>query len=118
MEQVYRYRILFVDNINVLNLFDPKKHQVIVFDDIDMRKLKREDLISLIDADVERTAKILYKTVTLPPETHRIVIANFHPEKLWNRWPKEYAPRIKRRLNIVKVTDSLLKSGDELRLDA
>ena len=117
LEQVYRYRILFVDNINVLNRFDPSKHEVIVFDDIDFSKLKREELISLIDADTERTAKILYKTVTLPPETHRIIIANFHPEKLWKQWPREYTARIKRRLNIVKVSNSLRKSGDELMLE-
>ena len=117
LEQVYQYAVLFVDNINVLDEFEPTIHQVIVFDDIDMSKLRRESLISLIDVDIKRTAKILYKTVTLPRGTHRIIVANFHPEKLWKKWDAEHIKSIERRLNIVKVEAKLQKMKHPTRIE-
>jgi hypothetical protein len=82
LEKVLKINVLFVDNPNGLAAFDPKVHQVIVFDDIPMANLKREQLISLIDKEIPRTAKILYSVVTLPEFTGRVIICNFHPSKL------------------------------------
>lgn len=85
LEKVLKINVLFVDNPNGLAAFDPKIHQVIVFDDIPMGNLKREQLISLIDKEMPRTAKILYSVVTLPEFTGRVIICNFHPSKLWDK---------------------------------
>jgi hypothetical protein len=113
LENEMKLSVLFVDNINVLARFNPRRHAVVVFDDIDMRKLKREDLIRLVDKDVDRTAKILYQTVALPAITGRVIIANFHPEVLWNKWDDKYVNSVRRRLNIVEVTEPLVKHGTD-----
>ena len=73
---IYGDNFLYVRSLEGLRDFDVLKHATILFDDVDVSKLSREERLGLLDRDTPTHVRILYSSVEIPPETNRIFVSN------------------------------------------
>lgn len=66
-------------NTNMLNLFNPKVHDGIVFDDVALNTFARETRIQYLDLAMDRYVRILYGVALIPKNTPRIFTTNSSP---------------------------------------
>jgi len=84
--------------------FNPSVHELVVFDEVDLRFLTREQIIALMDADDECTLDVRFKSFTLPP-VQKIFISNPPPEALYPVvFGTESAHAIERRMHFYHLT--------------
>ena len=98
---------LLVDNIYSLGEFDEVKHKSIVFDNCDITRMKREELIKLFDSEAECTIKVGSKNIRLPRETPRFFIHNLHLDFILNKKAAMDGGAIKRRIIFLEIKEKL-----------
>ena len=73
--------LLYLRGIEKLRDFDKIKHAIILFDDVDIRKLTREERLALLDRETPAEVRVLYKSVEIPASIMRVFISNESAEK-------------------------------------
>ena len=98
---------LLVDNIYSLGEFDEFNHKSIVFDNCNITRMKREELIKLFDSEAECTIKVGSKNIRLPRETPRFFIYNLHLDFILNKKAAMDGGAIKRRIIFLEIKEKL-----------
>jgi len=70
---------LFVTHMDVLLEFNEKKHDGIIFDDMDFKHLPRTAQIHLVDWDNNRAIHCRYAVAKIPKHTRKIFCVNEYP---------------------------------------
>lgn len=65
-----------MSHIDDLLKFDPKKHEGIIFDDMDFKHVPRTAQIHLVDTDFERSIHCRYACARIPAKTKKIFTTN------------------------------------------
>lgn len=76
IQQILEGEGLVVRDVNQTKDFDPKKHKRIIFDDTSVKYLNREEIISVVEPDNNKTINVKYGTVEVPPNIITIFISN------------------------------------------
>ena len=76
LKSLYGEDFLYIRSLEGLRDFDAIKHATILFDDVDVSKLSREERLGLLDRETPTHVRILYTSVEIPPETNRIFVSN------------------------------------------
>ena len=83
--------------------FDPKFHDVIVFDEADLRFLTRTQAIALLDQDEDCVLSVRFTHLELGADVRKIFVSNPPPEECW---PADPHGAIRRRIDhICHVTE-------------
>lgn len=86
---------------SLMKAYDPKVHDGLVLDEVDLRFMKRAQVIALFDVDEPCTLDVRYKSFTLPAGLKKILISNPSPADLY---PEDPYGAITRRVKIVHLT--------------
>ena len=86
---------------NMLRRFDPRVHDGIVLDEVDLRCFSRQQVIALFDLDEPATFDVRYRSYELPAGVRKILISNPPPVGLLVN--DEYGA-IARRYQAVQIT--------------
>ena len=84
---VYGEEVLYLRSIQGLRNFDPQKYKTILFDDIDVGHLSKEEKLNLLEKETPSQVKILYESVKIPPETNRIFVSKSMYNARWSVAP-------------------------------
>ena len=86
--------------------FNSKIHDCLVLDEVDLRFMKREEVICFFDMDEAAVFNIRFTLIDLPP-VRKILLSNPHPSELY----QANDPAIARRVEIIYRSDPLYKSA-------
>lgn len=100
---------VMVTHLDDLLLFDPKRHDGLVFDELTFTHLPVSQRIGLVDLDFDRSIHIRYTTVIIPKGTKRIFTNNLQSVFIDPRETLSFdqADAINRRLHYVEVRNKL-----------
>ena len=70
---------LFISHTDQLRSFNPKKHQLIIFDDITFTHWPRTQQIAIADYECQRGIHCRYAVATIPAQTPKIFLSNLLP---------------------------------------
>lgn len=103
------FEFLMVRDLNGLSKFKPTIHKAIIFDDLDVTDMSREQIIHLFDNEEKSEIRILYQVINIPAGTVKIFTTNtpsaFHIND----------PAVRRRMMSVEIRDPmyLLEDGSD-----
>lgn len=98
---------LFVSHMDKLKMFDPAKHQYIVFDDMSFTHFPRTAQIHLLDIENTRDINVKFGMISIPAGVRRIFLSN--------DWIFNVDTAIRRRLVIEVVKHQLFKDKPQAK---
>lgn len=84
--------------------FVAASHDCLVLDEVDLRFMKREEVICFLDMDEPAVFNVRFTTLSLPP-VRKILLSNLHPSSLY----QAADPAIARRIEIIFREQPLYK---------
>lgn len=90
-------RAIFIREKEELKNFRESYHNGIIFDDVDVSTMSREELIHLFDQDNPSTIRILYRSVRIPAKVEKVFTTNTPSGFLRND------EALKRRLHVIPL---------------
>jgi hypothetical protein len=94
---------LFCSSADQLKEFDPRRHEGIIFDDMNFLHWPRESQIHLVDFDFPRSIHLRYRNALIPKNTPKIFTTNLNPLGILNCAD----PAIRRRSTAWKISGSI-----------
>jgi len=89
---------LLVSEIDQLLDYDPVEHDGIIFDDLDLEKLSRNEQIAFVDQTMPRAIRCRYRSPVIPRHTKKIFTCNSMPVD-------NEDPAVARRIRLYLVSD-------------
>ena len=97
---------LLVRNLQDLTKFNPDHHTGIVFDDLSLHNIDRQDLISMLDWELPGSVRVLYGVINIPAHTKKIMCVNSLAL---------YDEAIERRIQRIQIDHDLFFHHDLIR---
>lgn len=105
---LFKNKYLLVRHIDQLKEFDPSRHSVLLFDDMDFLNWSREALIHLLDITNDSGINVKGSHAVIPAGTPRIINSNLSPDELF---PFDITGALKRRIHLVTI-ETIIKLGE------
>ncbi len=109
-------RFLMVTEYQDLKKYEGEVFKAILYDDINVRDLTREQKIGLLDTANNQTHRVLYGSVNIPANVPRIICTNKIEEVLSDtiNLERNRLPELERRCQIIKVNTPVFDEQNRL----
>lgn len=101
-------KYMIVSDINDLKEFHNSDFNAIIFDDLNLENLTREQIVHLVDVEEDRHIRVLYGTARVPSSTSKIFTLNYI-----NPLTRNNDRAIVRRVQICKISKPVYKLPDK-----